>query len=91
MEEPFHIMMEISRIHNTKSYNMIINSLNDNAVTNPTPIEICLNKDDRHTKFVIYRSIMNVDLSVHPVYKRNCLLPDYQRVSFTRLRLISHN
>ena len=34
---------------------------------------------------------MNVDMSVHPVYTRNCLVPDYERAAFTRLRLSSHN
>ena len=49
------------------------------------------NKNDTHTKFVIYRSIMNVDLSLHLVYVKGCSVPDYQRVMCTRLRLTSHN
>ena len=55
------------------------------------PKEVCLNKDNTHTKFVLYRSVMNNDLSIHNIYKRDCCVPDYQRVEFTRLRLISHN
>ena len=51
-----------------------------------------MGKDDSHTKFVIYRTLMNTNLSaVHPIYMRGCLVPDYKCVSFTRLRLTSHN
>lgn len=90
-QEPLNIMMEISRRHNTKSYRMIINSINDNDNSNISPRDICLGKDETHTKFVIYRSIMNPNLSVHPVYLKGSLVPDYLRISFTRLRLTSHN
>ena len=65
--------------------------MNDGPDNDPSPRDICLNKDDTHTKFVVYRSIMNEGLSLHPVYSKHCIVPDYQRVMFTRLRLTSHS
>ena len=91
MEEPVHIMMEICKRKNINSYKMIQNCLNNDIVSGMQPRDICLNKDESHTKFMIYRSVMNVDLSVHPVYRKGCSVPDYQRVAFSRLRLTSHS
>ena len=91
MEEPFHIMMEICKRKNTNSYKMIKKCIDDRVTDVLSPKDICLGKDDTHTKFVIYRTVMNEGLSVHPVYMKGCLVPDYKRVYFTRLRLLSHN
>ena len=68
---------------------MIINSMNDIAVINSTLRDTCLNKG--HTKSVIYRTIVNENPAVHPVYLNKRSVPDYQRVSFTRLRFTSHS
>ena len=84
-------MMEICKRKNINSYKMIQNCLNNDIVSGMQPRDICLNKDESHTKFMIYRSVMNVDLSVHPVYRKGCSVPDYQRVAFSRLRLTSHS
>ena len=90
-EEPFHVMLEICRLRNTGSYRMLMNSLNDLCDNGPSPKDICLGKNDNHTKFVIYRSVMNDELSVHPIYRKPSRIPDYQRVVFTRFRLTSHS
>ena len=92
MDEPFHIMMEICKNIKSKSFNIIERCINNyENSSNISPRDICLNKPDTCTKFVLYRSIMNSDLSVHPVYRKGCLVPDFQRVVFTRLRLTSHS
>ena len=91
LDEPIHIMLKICEDRRTKSYMMIKNCLDKKTDIGMQPKEICLNKDNTHTKFVLYRSVMNNDLSIHNIYKRDCCVPDYQRVEFTRLRLISHN
>ena len=43
------------------------------------------------TRPTLYRTYMNADLSVHEVYSEKSNIPEYHRVSFTRLRLCSHN
>ena len=90
LDEPFHIMMKFCRSKNTNSYKMIKKCMEDRELI-VSPKDICLGKDETHTKFVIYRTIMNEDLAVHPVYLKGCLIPDYKRVYFSRLRLLSHN
>ena len=43
------------------------------------------------TKFQTYKNELNLSLNVHPIYKSSIFIPDYQRQSFSRVRLISHN
>ena len=43
------------------------------------------------TKYATYCVKLNPDLEIHDVYKRNVYIPDYLRVSFSRLRLMFHN
>ncbi|KAK7028015.1 hypothetical protein SK128_012938 [Halocaridina rubra] len=47
-------------------------------------------KPDTASKFVNYRSELNSGLDVHKIYKKSVYIPDYLRVSFTRLKLMSH-
>ena len=57
-------------------------------------LEICVNKIRNKaltfTKFVTYRTELNPELNSHPVYGKETYIPDYIRISFTRLRLMSH-
>ena len=46
---------------------------------------------DNATKLVTYRTELNPDLSNHYIYTKSMYIPDYKRISFTRLRLMSHN
>lgn len=43
------------------------------------------------SKYVAYRTVINPELSVHPVYTSNEFVADHKRQAFTRLRLMSHN
>ena len=43
------------------------------------------------TKFNTYISDLNPFLDSHPVYTTNVFIPDYQRISLSRIRLMSHN
>ena len=38
-----------------------------------------------------YVNTLNATMKVHPIYTTNMFIPDYQRESFSRLRLMSHN
>ena len=57
-------------------------------------LEICVNKIRNKaltfTKFITYRTELNPELNNHAVYGKATYIPDYLRVSFTRLRLMSH-
>ena len=90
-EKPLHALFEICRLKNTKSFKMITDTMNNVLVNRLTPKDICLGKSDSHTKFVLYRSVMNDNLTVHPIYTKASSIPDFQRVAFSRLRLCSHN
>ena len=69
-DEPFHIMMQICRLRETTPYRMLMKSLDGDCENGVSPKDISVNKSYQHTKFVIYRSMMNVDFSVHPVYTK---------------------
>ena len=43
------------------------------------------------TKMYTYANVLNTTMEVHPIYTTNMYIPDYQRESFSRLRLMSHN
>ena len=90
LEEPMHILMKLCKDHNG-AYNLMMKSLTQMEDSDLLK-QICRNKEDCHTKFVIYRTLMNPELTKHPVYKyQKHYIPDYQRVALTRLRLTSHN
>lgn len=42
------------------------------------------------TKLTTYKTDMNPNMEVHPVYKTRCFVPDYKLEYFTRLLLMSH-
>ena len=73
LDEPIHIMLKICEDRRTKSYMMIKNCLDKKTDIGMQPKEVCLNKDNTRTKFVLYRSVMNNDLSIHNIYKRDRL------------------
>ena len=60
------------------------------------PLESIRNSISRNpnnaTKFSTYLRDLNPDMTVHPLYSLNkYYVPDYLRISFSRLRLMSHN
>ena len=50
-----------------------------------------IGKASHGTKYKTYKDELNRSLEVHPVYKTNIFIPDHERTSFSRIRLISHN
>ena len=84
-------MIEICQNKRTSSYNMITKLMKGVSLGRVSPKDLCLGKSDDFTKFVLYRSVMNDTLSVHPIYTKMSPIPDFQRISFSRLRLCSHN
>ena len=92
MDEPFHKVFELCRIKNTPGFRFIRNTINENTNEEALSkyINTVRNSDNTFTKFVNYRTNLNPDLSTHNVYGKTVYIPDYLRISFTRMRLMSH-
>ena len=93
MEQPFRVVYEFCRQENTPGYrffNKEISSRSDRDTLENIKILI-RQKPNTATKIVTYRTDFNPPLTVHQVYMASEFIPDYQRESFTRLRLMSHN
>ena len=92
MDEPFHKVYELCRIKNTPGFRFIRNTINED--TNEEALSKYINtvRDSANTftKFVNYRTNLNPDLNTHNVYGKTVYIPDYLRISFTRVRLMSH-
>ena len=93
MELPFNLVYEMCRDSGTPGFRFLSNVLNQND--QPKSLE-CIAREVRErsenaTKLSIYLTDFNPSLSVHKVYSTTQYIPDFYRVSFTRLRLMSHN
>ena len=92
MEEPFQIAFEMCKNLNTPGYKFLKKVIDESNDSNSLEkiVQVIRSKDDA-TKFVTYRTELNPDLASHCVYTKSVYIPDYKRISFTRLRLMSHN
>ena len=94
LDEPFHYVFELCKRHHTRGYKFLnkCRTLSLNTDSLGKIRDIITNKPDNATKYVTYRTAMNPDLSVHEVYKcEDIYIPDYLRIAFTRVRVMSHN
>ena len=95
LDEPFHAIYDLCKDANTPGYRLLKKTLDMQPVIDP--FEKIANMitekvyNTNVTKFSTYLSDLNPNMSVHPVYETKKYIPDYQRMSFTRLRLMSHN
>ena len=64
-----------------------------NTESNPFDnlVNIINNRASHATKFHTYVNELNSSMDVHSIYRTNIFIPDYQRVSFSRIRLVSHS
>ena len=49
------------------------------------------NRANYATKYQVYVNELNRSMDVHSIYRTNTFIPDYLRISFSRIRLISHS
>ena len=92
-EEPFHIVFDLCKRGNTVGYRILSRCLEggiEGLSLEQLKYQI-RNKPDSASKFVTYRSKCNLGLEMHNIYSKTVYIPDYLRISFTRLRLMSHN
>ena len=92
-EQPFIIAYRLSNEGDTKAYRFMSRNLEYNTGFNPFDrlANIIDEKSTHATKYHTYRNELNMSLDVHPIYRTNIFIPDHERISFTRIRLISHN
>ncbi|CAL4125536.1 unnamed protein product [Meganyctiphanes norvegica] len=91
MEEPFQIVYNMCRNENSPGFKFIQKmGSRDTDVDSLKKISLSIRNNVNATQFVTYCTVLKPDLSTHTAYGKICI-PDYVRVSFTRLRVISHN
>ena len=92
MEEPFQIVYEMCKNANSKGFKFLQKVMNGNdALDSLEKITISISNNVNATKFQTYCNELNPGLERHNAYGKSVFLPDYIRVTFTRLRLMSHN
>ena len=94
VDEPFNFAMDLTRDYNTRTSKQLdsVIQCDDHVGSAITVLKNRIRNSDR-TKFVTYRTI-NPTLDMHAVYshrKRENFIDEYHRLSFSRLRLSSHN
>ena len=89
-ETPLKRIFRICEEKRSRGYRYICNQMMplETHPTRVTPLQTFLN--EQGSKAETYRSL-NPDLKVHPVYITNDYIDEKARVTFTRMRLSSHN
>ena len=92
-DEPFHVVYDLCRRENTPGFRMLSRCLEGEieGVTMEQLKQQIRNKPISSTKFSTYCGKLNPNLELHEIYKKNVYIPDFLRVSFSRLRLMSHS
>ena len=92
-ELPFTIALGMCKHINTPGFKYISKCLRYDIGLNPLSaiVEAIKIRCADSTKYRTYATVLNPTLSLHPIYDTNIYIPDYQRVAFSRIRLMSHN
>ena len=92
-EHPFTVALKLLSDNNIPVYHAILKFSQYNINVNPFfYLKNTINeRAPNATKFNTYISDLNPSLDIHPVYTTNVFIPDYQRISLSRIRLMSHN
>ena len=91
LEEPFQIVYEMCKNQNSPGFKFIQKAINKNE--NEISLDSVIHKvrQEAGSKFKTYREVLNPNLEKHEIYNNAVYIPDYLRLQFTRLRLMSHN
>ena len=92
-ELPFTIALGMCKDNNTPGFQYISKCLRYDIGLNPLSaiVETIKARCANSTKYRTYATVLNPSLSLHPIYDTSIYIPDYQRVAFSRTRLMSHN
>ena len=91
MEQPFHLMHSICRDANAPAAAFMADAAEYHQDSQLSEIVRQVREQEQGTKFLNYRNMLNAELSVHQLYNTAAYVPDFIRVAFTRLRLMSHS
>ena len=92
LDHPFTFAFKLIS-ENIPSYQFLSKALQFNVNANPlsSTLNVINEKSTNRTKFNTYVNVLNMSLVVHPIYTSLEFVPDYLRVTFTRILLMSHN
>ena len=90
-EDPFMFVWSLLKRYNRPLSQKVDNILqqSDHIIKSMRDLKRTVSTSQR-TKSVLYCRL-NPDLITHPVYNTRMIIPEHYRISFTRLRLTSHN
>ena len=90
---PFTVAFGMCKDNNTLGFQYISKCTAYNIGHNPLSdiVELIRAQCAGSTKYRTYATVLNPSLSLHPIYDTSIYIPDYQRVAFSRIRLMSHN
>ena len=90
-EYPFHHMFRICHQNHTPAANFISNARTYREPSQLRNLATDVTNERNATKVMHYAEKLNPGLCVHPIYTPQSNVPDYLRVSFSRVRLMSHS
>ena len=87
------VVFNLCRAANTPGFKFIQSAMQYDDNINPLDniIHLVTNKPEEATKYHTYKSVLNPSLGVHNIYSDDIYIPDYTRMAFTRIRLMSHD
>ena len=90
-EYPFHHMFRICQENNTPAATFVNNARLYRVPSELSRLTTEVSNEQNATKIMNYAEKLNPSLNLHPIYTTQSYVPDYMRVSFSRLRLMSHS
>ena len=89
-DAPFHQLYAVCAAANTPATRFIRSALEHRPGQPLEEVATAVRGNVHATKFMTYVNTLNPGLSVSPIYNTDTYIPDYQRVAFTRMRVMSH-
>lgn len=93
IDEPFHYIYDLCRRENTPGYRFLHSDMTTDLEGSSLDMmrDKIRDKPLTATKYCTYRENLNGMLLTHKVYSEKMYIPDYLRIAFTRLRIMSHD
>ena len=86
-------MFNLCREANTPDFKFIHSAIQYDNNINPLDsiINLVMSKPEDTTKYQTYKLGLNSNLGIHNIYSNDIYIPDFTRMAFTRIRLMSHD
>ena len=89
-EHPFHQMHALCAASNTPAARFLRAAAEQRPDPSGENLVRAVIENAHGTKFNTYKTVLNPQMNVSPVYTTNDYIPDYQRTAYTRIRVMSH-